>query len=260
MVAMDETQPALFEHAQPPAAPLYEPEDFPFYFGAQSLADQGYIAEDWVQVLLPLDRQLRVLAEKLAAKSAAGEHLLPAPHVMWGALSIPQSSVRVVVIGQDPYPSIGHAIGLSFAADASVRPLPRSLANIYKELHSDLGVPAASHADLSSWHQQGVLLLNQALSVTAGQAGSHLKLGWTPVVEAIIKALNTRENPPIALLWGKHAQKMAPLMDRMQQLSSAHPSPLSASRGFFGSKPFSNINRLLTDAGEQPIDWKIPQA
>ncbi|WP_170184104.1 uracil-DNA glycosylase [Glutamicibacter uratoxydans] len=257
---MDNSQSTLFDLSDPAGTPVYKASDFPFYFGAQSMADQRFIAEDWVPVLEPLDQLLAGIAEELARRSAAGEHLLPAPEVMFRALQLPLAEVRVVAIGQDPYPTVGHAIGLAFAADAAVRPLPRSLANIYKELEADLGIAKAAHADLSSWHRQGVLLLNQALSVAAGNAGAHLKIGWTQVIEAVVAALNERPNPPVALLWGKHAQKMAGLMDRMPQLASAHPSPLSASRGFFGSKPFSKINRLLAEAGEQPIDWKIPQA
>ncbi|WP_313812058.1 uracil-DNA glycosylase [Glutamicibacter sp.] len=256
---MDNSQSALFDLAEPENTPLYEAQDFPFYHGAQYLAEHGFIADDWVPVLRPLDLKLRAIAIDLAARSSSGEHLLPAPNVMLRALQIPLAKVKVVAIGQDPYPTVGHAIGLAFAAEASVRPLPRSLANIYKELESDCGIERAAHADLSSWHTQGVLLLNQALSVSAGNAGAHLKIGWTEVIEAVVAALNERATPPVALLWGKHAQKMAPLMDRMPQLASAHPSPLSASRGFFGSKPFSKINRLLTESGEQPIDWKIPE-
>src|SRR5699024_11134415 len=168
------------------------------------------------------------------------------------------SQVRVVLIGQDPYPTPGHANGLAFAAQASVRPLPRSLANIYKELNDDLGIAPAAHPDLSAWHERGVLLLNQSLSVQAGNAGAHQRLGWSAVVEAVIAALNQRENPPVALLWGRHAQKLAGLMDRMPQLASAHPSPLSASRGFFGARPFSEINRRLSDSGQPPIDWSLP--
>lgn len=149
---------------------------------------------------------------------------------------------------------------MAFAAEKNVRPLPRSLRNIYKELSSDLAVPEAPHPDLSPWHEQGVLLLNQVFSVTAGQAGSHQKLGWTPVVEAIIGALNSRKNPVVAVLWGAHAQKLSPLMGNMPHVHSVHPSPLSASRGFFGSKPFSQINRHLTDSGQAPINWKLPTA
>lgn len=255
---MDNLQPSLFGDPEPAPIPRYKPGDFPFHHGAQSMAERGFIAQDWVPVLQPLDDRLRAIAVELAGRSAAGEQILPEPHVMLRALRIPLSQVRVVLIGQDPYPTPGHANGLAFAAQASVRPLPRSLANIYKELNDDLGIAPAAHPDLSAWHERGVLLLNQSLSVQAGNAGAHQRLGWSAVVEAVIAALNQRENPPVALLWGRHAQKLAGLMDRMPQLASAHPSPLSASRGFFGSRPFSEINRRLSDSGQPPIDWSLP--
>lgn len=255
---MDNQQSALFEVPDQPTLPVYSPTDFPFQFGAKSLASHGFIAEDWVSVLEPLDGVLQDIAQQLALRSQAGEQILPAPEVMLRALLLPLAKTKVLVIGQDPYPTPGHANGLAFAAEKNVRPLPRSLRNIYKELHADLAVSEAPHPDLSAWHDQGVLLLNQVFSVTAGLAGSHQKLGWSPVVEAIIGALNSRKNPVVAVLWGAHAQKLSPLMGNMPQVHGVHPSPLSASRGFFGSKPFSQINRHLTDAGQVPIDWKLP--
>ncbi|HAY44484.1 MAG TPA: uracil-DNA glycosylase [Micrococcaceae bacterium] len=257
---MDNQQPALFEAPAPQPLPVYSATDFPFYFGSKSLASNGFIAEDWVSTLEPLDGLLQDIALQLALRSQAGEQILPAPEVMLRALSLPLAKIKVLIIGQDPYPTPGHANGLAFAAEKNVRPLPRSLRNIYKELRSDLGVPEAPDPDLSPWHEQGVLLLNQVFSVTAGQAGSHQKLGWAPVVVAIIAALNSRKNPAVAVLWGAHAQKLSPLMGNMPQVHSVHPSPLSASRGFFGSKPFSQINRHLTDSGQVPINWKLPAA
>lgn len=239
---------------------MYEAADFPFYHGAQSMADHGFIAGDWVPALCEQDSLLRSLATDLAARSAAGEQILPAPEVMFRALSLPLSEVKVLIIGQDPYPTPGHANGLAFAANKQVRPLPRSLANIYKELQSDLGLEPVAHPDLSPWLSEGVLLLNQVLSVAAGNAGSHQKLGWAPILHAILTALNDRPRPPAALLWGKHAQKLSESLSNAVQLQSAHPSPLSASRGFFGSKPFSSINRLLSDRGQKPIDWSLPKA
>ncbi|MFJ2469662.1 uracil-DNA glycosylase [Glutamicibacter sp. NPDC087583] len=257
---MDDLQPALFDAPQPARTPVYEAADFPFYHGAQSMADHGFIAADWVRALCEQDSLLRSLATDLAARSAAGEQILPAPEVMFRALSLPLSEVKVLIIGQDPYPTPGHANGLAFAANKQVRPLPRSLANIYKELQSDLGLEPVAHPDLSPWLSQGVLLLNQVLSVAAGNAGSHQKLGWAPILHAILTALNERPRPPAALLWGKHAQKLSESLSNAVQLQSAHPSPLSASRGFFGSKPFSSINRLLSDSGQKPIDWSLPKA
>lgn len=258
MIAMNNEQPALFDAPEPTAPPAYSTEDFPFFFGAKSLASRGFIAADWVSTLEPLDGVLQEIARKLAARSQAGEQILPAPEVMLRALSLPVAEIKVLIMGQDPYPTPGQANGLAFAAAKNVRPLPRSLRNIYKELFVDLGVPEAGHPDLGAWHEQGVMLLNQVLSVTASNAGSHQKLGWAPVVEAIIATLNARKVPVVAVLWGAHAQKLGTLMNNMPQLRSAHPSPLSASRGFFGSKHFSQINRRLAEIGQAPIEWKLP--
>jgi len=257
---MDEMQDALFDAPPPPVAPIYEPTDFPFFHGAQSMADHGFIAQDWVPALVKQDPNLRQLALKLAERSSLGEVLLPEPKVMFRALTLPLAKVKVLIIGQDPYPTPGHPNGLAFAANPQVRPLPRSLRNIYKELETDLGVVPAAHPDLSPWQERGVLLLNQALSVTAGKAGSHQKLGWEAILEAVLEAINLREVPPVAILWGKHAQKFSPALNNLPQLCSAHPSPLSASRGFFGSKPFSESNRLLSVSGQEPIDWSLPLA
>ncbi|PJJ42855.1 uracil-DNA glycosylase [Glutamicibacter mysorens] len=256
---MDDMQPALFDAPEPAATPVYDAADFPFYHGAKSMADHGFIAVDWVPALSRQDSLLRRLATDLAARSAAGEQILPAPEVMFRALSLPLSEVKVLIIGQDPYPTPGHPNGLAFAANKQVRPLPRSLANIYKELQADLGLDPVPHPDLGPWLSQGVLLLNQVLSVTAGNAGSHQKLGWAPILQAILQALDERPLPLVALLWGNQAQKLSGSLPNAVQLQSAHPSPLSASRGFFGSKPFSNINRLLSDSGQEPIDWSLPR-
>ncbi|UTT40356.1 uracil-DNA glycosylase [Glutamicibacter mishrai] len=257
---MDEMQDALFDAPEPPPAPVYEPVDFPFFHGAQSMADHGFIAQDWVPALSGQDGNLRRLALELTKRSSQGEVLLPDPKVMFRALTLPLSEVKVLIIGQDPYPTPGHPNGLAFAANKQLRPLPRSLGNIYKELESDLGISPAPHPDLGPWLQRGVLLLNQALSVAAGKAGSHQKLGWEPILASVFAALNTRDNPPVAILWGNHAQKFDADLGNLPQLRSAHPSPLSASRGFFGSKPFSQANRLLSEQGQEPIDWSLPLA
>jgi uracil-DNA glycosylase len=171
------------------------------------------------------------------------------------AFGWPLSSVKVLVVGQDPYPTPGHAIGLSFACDAHVRPLPRSLANIYRELADDLGVPAPSTGDLSGWAQEGVLLLNRVLSVEAGAAGSHRRLGWEAVTDTAVRAVASRGLPLVAILWGRDAQSVAPLLGTTPVIASAHPSPLSASRGFFGSRPFSRANELLAAQGAEPVHW-----
>lgn len=260
MALMDEMQQALFEAPTSPPASVYAPEDFPFFHGAQSMSETGFIASDWVEPLREVDENLRSLATVLAARSAAGEELLPEPKVMFRALALPLAKVKVLIIGQDPYPTPGHPNGMAFAANKNVRPLPRSLNNIYKELHSDLGIVPVPHPDLTAWQEQGVLLLNQVLSVTAGHAAAHQKIGWTPVLEAILRALNERVKPPVAILWGNHAQKLAPALSNAAQIRTAHPSPLSASRGFFGSKPFSETNRLLSLQGQEPINWSLPLA
>jgi uracil-DNA glycosylase len=164
----------------------------------------------------------------------------------------------VLIVGQDPYPTPGHPIGLSFAVERHVRPIPRSLANIYRELHDDLGIPPVPHGDLTGWADQGVLLLNRVLTVQAGNSGSHRGKGWEEVTQAAIEALVARGTPLVAILWGRDAGTLRPLLGDTPVIASAHPSPLSASSGFFGSKPFSRANELLTAAGADPIDWRLP--
>jgi uracil-DNA glycosylase len=166
--------------------------------------------------------------------------------------------VRVLIVGQDPYPTPGHPIGLSFAVAPDVRPLPRSLQNIYKELGSDLGVATPAAGDLSAWTTQGVLLLNRVLTVQAGESGSHRGIGWEQVTDAAIEALVDRDDQPlVAILWGKDAQSLAPALPDVPIIASAHPSPMSADRGFFGSKPFSRANEFLYELGVDPINWSL---
>lgn len=253
-------QPALFAASAEPAAASFTPEDFPFFHGAAAMAETGVIDPSWVPTLLPLDHTLRTLARRLSERSLNGEQILPEPRLMLRALQVPVQRVKVLILGQDPYPTPSHPVGLSFSTDRQVRPLPRSLKNIYRELEDDLGVAPVVHGDLSAWQEQGVMLLNQTLSVGAGQAGSHQKLGWDAVTNAVITTLNRRTPAVVAILWGAHAQKLAPAMPAMVQLRSAHPSPLSASRGFFGSQPFSAVNRELQQLGLQPVDWQLPPA
>jgi uracil-DNA glycosylase len=167
-------------------------------------------------------------------------------------------------VGQDPYPTPGHAVGLSFAVDGATRPIPRSLANIYRELEDDLGLPPRIHGDLSHWADQGVLLLNRVLSVRAGAAGSHRNQGWEAITAAAISAVASRSTPAggpaplVAILWGKDAEAVRPLLGSSAVIASAHPSPLSAARGFFGSRPFSRANGLLQDQGDGAVDWELP--
>ncbi|ASN51119.1 uracil-DNA glycosylase [Sinomonas sp. R1AF57] len=210
---------------------------------------------EWAVALAPCEPTLRAALSALARQAHDGAVILPAPARLLRAFARPLHEVKVIVIGQDPYPTPGHAIGLSFACDAHVRPLPRSLANIYRELSADLGVPAPSDGDLSPWADEGVLLLNRVLSVRAGAAGSHRRLGWEEVTDAAVWAVVARGAPLVAILWGRDAQSVAPLLGATPTIASAHPSPLSASRGFFGSRPFSRANELLAQQGAAPVRW-----
>lgn len=200
------------------------------------------------------------MGDFLRAELAAGRGYLPRGELVLRAFTQPLADVRVLIVGQDPYPTPGHPIGLSFAVDQDVRPLPRSLTNIYRELEADLGIPPAPHGDLSAWFDQGVLLLNRCLTVQPGKAGSHRGKGWEPVTERAIEALIERGGPLVAILWGRDAQTLMPRLERagVPIIASAHPSPLSASSGFFGSRPFSRANAELTGQGAAEIDWQLP--
>lgn len=251
-----ESTPGLFD------LPAQDPWDSQQLHALAALRNDplGQMAPDWAAALAPLDATLRSLGAMLTKEYDAGTRFLPPPTQVLRALSTPMVDVKVLVVGQDPYPTPGHSVGLAFAVDKSTRPLPRSLKNIYKELSSDLGFPAAAHGDLSAWANQGVLLLNRVLTVAPGAAGSHRRRGWEEVTEAVITTLVARKKPLVSVLWGKDAQRLAPLLEGTAVIESAHPSPLSASRGFFGSKPFSRVNNLLVDQGASPIDWMIPVA
>lgn len=193
----------------------------------------------------------------LRDETAAGRTYLPAGADVLRAFTTPFDAVKVLVVGQDPYPTPGHPIGLSFAVDPAVRPVPRSLANIYKELSADVGVTPPAHGDLRAWSDQGVLLLNRVLTVRAGDAGSHRGKGWEAVTDQAVRALVGRGTPLVAVLWGAQAASVRPLLGGTPVVASAHPSPLSASRGFFGSRPFSQVNALLEEQGATPVDWSL---
>lgn len=212
----------------------------------------------WAAALEPVAPRIAAMGEFLRAEVAAGRRYLPEGAAVLRAFTQPFDAVRVLVVGQDPYPTPGHPIGLSFAVDRHVRPLPRSLQNIYRELNDDLGIPPASHGDLTAWTDQGVLLLNRVLTVQAGVSGSHRGRGWEEVTEAAIRALVARDAPLVAILWGRDAGMLRPLLGDTPIVASAHPSPLSASNGFFGSRPFSRTNDLLRAAGADPVDWGLP--
>ncbi|WP_082914197.1 uracil-DNA glycosylase [Microbacterium sp. H83] len=211
----------------------------------------------WARALAPAQDVVTTLGERLRAEQAAGRGYLPAGDHVLRAFQRPLADVRVLITGQDPYPTPGHPIGLSFAVDREVRPLPRSLGNIYRERESDLGIPPAPHGDLTAWSDQGVLLLNRVLTVRPGAAASHRGWGWEAVTELAIRALVARQEPLVAILWGRDAAKLEPLLGTTPVIASAHPSPLSASRGFFGSRPFSRANALLEGLGASAVDWRV---
>ena len=209
----------------------------------------------WLPAFGGVSDELTDIARRLEKERAAGITHAPDRTDIFRAFRVPMQSVRVVIVGQDPYPTPGHAVGLAFSTSRDVRPLPRSLANIYAELRDDLGINPAEHGDLSHWADQGVLLLNTALTVREGEAGSHLSWPWKDVTGAALRALAQRGGPLVAVLWGRDAQWAAPLLNGVDLVESAHPSPLSARRGFFGSRPFSRVNDLLVAQGGNPFDW-----
>ncbi|GAA1740163.1 uracil-DNA glycosylase [Aeromicrobium alkaliterrae] len=215
------------------------------------------VAPDWAEALAPVADDVAAMGAYLREEIAKGRRYLPDGEHVLRAFSRPLADVRVLITGQDPYPTPGHPIGLSFAVAPDVRPLPRSLTNIYAELSTDLGLDPAPHGDLTPWADQGVLLLNRVLTVRPGNPGSHRGKGWERVTEQAIRALVDRGGPLVAILWGRDAQSLAPLLGDVPQIASPHPSPLSASRGFFGSRPFSRTNELLEAQGAAPIDWSL---
>ncbi|GAA1925696.1 uracil-DNA glycosylase [Microbacterium aoyamense] len=221
------------------------------------LADAGLIDSAWAAALAPVGQDIAALGERLRAETAAGRGYLPAGDRVLRAFARPLGDVRVLIVGQDPYPTPGHPIGLSFAVEEHVRPLPRSLSNIYQELEADLGIPRAPHGDLSAWSDQGVMLLNRVLTVAPGQPASHRGWGWEKVTEHAIRTLVARDRPLVAVLWGRDAANLRPLLGQTPIVESPHPSPLSASRGFFGSRPFSRANDLLRAQGAEPVDWRV---
>lgn len=212
----------------------------------------------WVPHLADQRDNLAQIGEFLRAESAAHRPWAPAGSNILRALTQPLDAVRVVIVGQDPYPTPGHAVGLSFSVAPDVKPLPRSLTNIFKELNTDLGIPTPSNGDLTPWTHQGVLLLNRVLTVQIGKPGSHRKKGWEEFTASAIRALASRvDEPLVGILWGKDAQTAGELLGNAPVISSAHPSPMSADRGFFGSKPFSRANELLETLGGECIDWSL---
>lgn len=223
--------------------------------GVQPLSET--IDPGWAAALEPVAANIHAMGDFLRAENAAKRGYLPAGVNVLRAFTYPFDKVRVLIVGQDPYPTPGHPVGLSFSVERSVRPIPRSLANIYRELNEDLGITPPEHGDLSCWCDKGVLLLNRVLTVQPGQPASHRGKGWEKITDHAIRALARRGSPLVGILWGRMAQELRPLLGDTPVITSAHPSPLSATRGFFGSKPFSRANELLEQQGAEPIDWSI---
>lgn len=221
------------------------------------LADAGLIDASWADALAPVADEVARMGDFLRAEVADGRGYLPSGDRVLRAFQQPLPDIRVLIVGQDPYPTPGHPIGLSFAVERHVRPIPRSLANIYRELADDLGLEPPEHGDLGAWNRQGVMLLNRVLTVRPGESGAHRGKGWERVTDHAIRALVEREEPLVAILWGRDAQSLTPVLGDTPRIASAHPSPLSASRGFFGSRPFSRANALLEARGGRPVDWSL---
>lgn len=233
------------------------PEARPPRSGARPLAE--LVDPGWAAALAPVEDDVHRMGAWLRGEMAAGRPYLPAGPAVLRAFEYPLDEVRVLVVGQDPYPTPGHPIGLSFAVDPHVRPIPRSLANIYRELHDDLGITPPRHGDLRAWSSQGVMLLNRVLTVGVGTPGSHRGKGWEQVTEQAVRALVARDRPLVAVLWGAQAASVRPWLAQTPVVASAHPSPLSAARGFFGSRPFSLVNDLLVAQSAEPVDWTLPE-
>jgi len=216
------------------------------------------MAPDWATALGPVEPTIRRLGDMLRTEIAQGFGYLPAGTDVLRAFNYPLADVRVLIVGQDPYPTPGHPMGLSFSVRPEVSPLPGSLANIFTELVADIGCSRPACGDLSAWAERGVMLLNRVLTVRPGKPASHRGRGWEEVTETAVRALVARGGPLVAILWGRDAQSLMPLLGQVPCVTSPHPSPLSASRGFFGSRPFSRANQLLAEQGAAPIDWSLP--
>jgi uracil-DNA glycosylase len=211
----------------------------------------------WAAALAPVAERIAAMGEFLRAELAAGRSYLPAGPNVLRAFTQPFADVRVLIVGQDPYPTPGHPVGLSFAVEPDVRPIPRSLQNIYRELGTDLGLPTPANGDLTPWSKHGVLLLNRVLTVAPGMSAAHRGKGWEAVTDQAIRALMARHTPLVAILWGRDAQTLRPMLTGVPCIESAHPSPMSADRGFFGSRPFSRANALLVEQDAAPVDWQL---
>ncbi|MFD4117363.1 uracil-DNA glycosylase [Streptomyces niveus] len=216
------------------------------------------VESGWADALAPVAQRITGMGDFLRAEIAAGRTYLPAGPNVLRAFQQPFDDVRVLIVGQDPYPTPEHAVGLSFSVAPEVRPVPGSLDNIFREMHADIGAPRPSNGDLTPWTRQGVLLLNRALTTAPRKPAAHRGKGWEEVTEQAIRALVARNKPLVSILWGRDARNLRPLLGQLPAIESAHPSPMSADRGFFGSRPFSRANELLVQQGAQPVDWPLP--
>lgn len=214
------------------------------------------VHESWKPFFDSQRGSLDRLSTFLEKERNMGRAIFPESEHILGAFEIAVSDIRVLILGQDPYPTPGHAIGYSFATHPDVRPIPPSLRNIFKELIADIGELSKVDSSLQSWRDQGVFLLNRVLTVESGAAGTHRKIGWEGFTESAVDFLIKRNPHVVAILWGKDAESLKYLFDPSRVIITAHPSPLSANRGFFGSKPFSKCNDLLKQMGHQPVDWR----
>ena len=212
----------------------------------------------WAAALEPVAGTVADLGEFLRGEVAAGRGYLPAGGHVLRAFEQPLDAVRVLIVGQDPYPTPGHPMGLSFSVAGAVRPLPPSLVNIFRELVDDLAVPVPRDGDLSAWADHGVMLLNRCLTVMPGKPASHRGRGWEAVTDRAIDVLAERGGPLVAILWGAQAQSLKARLGAVPCIESPHPSPLSAYRGFFGTRPFSRANAALVAQGAEPVDWSLP--
>ncbi len=224
----------------------------------EGLVERGLVAPDWAEALAPVDDRIGAMGRFLRQEIDAGRDYLPSGDLILRAFQRPLAEVKVLIVGQDPYPTPSHPVGLSFSVAHDTRPLPRSLVNIFTELTADLGCPHPTNGDLRPWSEHGVMLLNRVLTVRPGVPASHRGKGWEQVTEQAISALARRGGPLAAVLWGRDAQSLKPLLAPIPWVESAHPSPLSARRGFFGSKPFSRVDALLEKQGGTPVDWRLP--
>ncbi|MEU0951060.1 uracil-DNA glycosylase [Streptomyces niveus] len=216
------------------------------------------VESGWADALAPVAQRITAMGDFLRAEIAAGRTYLPAGPNVLRAFQQPFDEVRVLIVGQDPYPTPGHAVGLSFSVAPDVRPVPGSLDNIFREMHADIGAPRPSNGDLTPWTRQGVLLLNRALTTAPRKPAAHRGKGWEEVTEQAIRALVARNKPLVSILWGRDARNLRPLLGQLPAIESSHPSPMSADRGFFGSRPFSRANELLVQQGAQPVEWQLP--